>query len=898
MKTKYILTLFLLAGLSIFASFKMEDDPFSLLLKKMDSYNQKNLQEKVHLHLDKPYYAIGDDIWFKAYVINTFTNHPSAISNILYVELINESDSIKKQLLLPLTSGISLGDFKLPDSLSEGNYRIRAYTNWMRNAGSKFFYEKTIKIGNAWANKVFTKANYTYTTENNTQKVNTILKFTDKNAAPYINNEVSYVVQLNFKNVEKGKAMTNNNGEINFAFLNPANKIGQAGKITATLTLPNKEKIIKIIPVTATSDELSLQFFPEGGNLVTKLPSKVGIKAISNDGLGKVVSGIIIDQNGAEITKFDSNSLGMGYFVLNPQPASIYTAIIKHADGSEQKVNLPPAQPTGYLLSANSLDSSKIVIKIYLSEELLGSDELKLVAQHNGNVEAVARIKSNKQIAVIAIPKKDMPNGIIQLTLFNQLNKPVAERLVFVNSAAETINLNLSSDKKEYSKREKVNLNFNANLDGTPVRGSFSVAVTNNAVVKPDLENESNIFSSLLLTSDLPGYIEKPNHYFLNDDKSTLEELDNLLLTQGWRRFLWKNVINNNQPTMLFQPEKSLVISGTLLTLGGKPIANGKVSLFSSSGGLLAIDTLSDDKGRFVFDNLAFGDSTKFIVQGRTVKNKKNTEIKLDIIPGQVVNKNKNTGDITVNVNESISAYVQKSENYFNELTKRGSLQRTLLLEEVNIVEKRNPAKNSSNLNGAGRADAIITADQLSNCFNLIQCLQGRVAGLMIRNGLPYLSRNGGSSPMQIIVDGMFVEGEFLDAITVQDIETIEVLKSVGNLAIYGSRGGGGILIITTKRGGGLSGYSSYAPGITTHNPKGYAYSREFYSPKYDVQPVNTAPDLRTTIYWNPQVVTDTAGKGNFNFFNSDVAGTYRVVMEGINITGQLARSEYTYVVK
>ena len=898
MKTKYILTLFLLTGLSILAAFKIEEDPFSLLLKKMDSYNQKNLQEKVHLHLDKPYYAIGDDIWFKAYVINTFTNQPSAISNILYVELINEADSIKKQLLLPLTSGISSGDFKLTDSLGEGNYRIRAYTKWMRNAGPEFFYEKTIKIGNAWANKVFTKANYTYTKENNTQKVNTILKFTDKNDAPYANNAVSYVVQLNLKNIEKGKATTNNNGEINLAFLNPGNSHDQTGKITATLTLPNKEKIVKIIPITATSDEISVQFFPEGGNLVAKLPSKVGIKAISSNGLGKAVSGIIIDQNGAEITKFDSNSLGMGYFILNPQPATLYTALIKHADGSEQKVNLPHAQPVGYLLSANNLDSSKIVVKIYLSEELLGNDELKLVAQHNGNVAAAARIKSDKQISVIAIPKKDMPNGIIQLTLFNQLNNPVAERLVFVKNVAETINLSLSSDKKEYSKREKVNLNFNANLDGNPVRGSFSVAVTNNAVVKPDLENESNIFSSLLLTSDLPGYIEKPNHYFLNDDSSTLQELDNLLLTQGWRRFLWKNVINNNQPNIQYQPEKSLVISGTLLTLGGKPIANGKVSLFSSSGGLLAIDTLSDDKGRFVFDNLAFGDSTKFIVQGRTVKDKKNTEIKLDIIPGQVVTKNKNTGDITVNVNESISAYVQKSDNYFNELTKRGSLQRTLLLEEVNIVEKKNPAKNSANLNGAGRADAIITADQLSSCFNLIQCLQGRVAGLMIRDGLPYLSRNGGDTPMQIIIDGMYVEAEFLDAITVQDIETIEVLKSVGNLAIYGSRGGGGVLIITTKRGGGLSGYSSYAPGITTHNPKGYTYRREFYSPKYDVQPVNTAPDLRTTIYWNPQVVTDTAGKANFNYFNSDVAGTYRVVIEGINITGQLARSEYTYIVK
>jgi TonB-dependent SusC/RagA subfamily outer membrane receptor len=869
-----------------------------LLLKKMASYNEKYFQEKVHLHLDKPYYAIGDDIWFKAYVINTLDGRPSVHSNILYVELINEADSIKKQLLLPLMSGITWGDFKLTDSLREGNYRIRAYTQWMRNAGPEFFYDKTIKIGNAWANKVFTKAAYAYTTENNSKKVNTSLTFTDKNGEPYANNEVSYVAQLNFKNVAKGKLTTDNKGEVNFAFLNPGNTLDQTGKITATLTLPDKQKVTKIIPIKATSNAITVQFFPESGNLVNNIPSRIGIKAVNGNGLGQNVSGIIVDQSGAEVTKFNSTYLGMGNFILNPQPEKTYTAIVKHEDGSEQKVSLPKAQSSGYVLAVNGVDDSKISAKVFISEDLLGNGELKLIAQHNGNVYAEARIKSNKQLASLAIPKKDIPAGIVQLTLFNQANNPVAERLVFVKNAAGTINLQVASATKEYKRREKINLDLRAMQGGKGVKGSFSVSVTNNAVVKPDLDQESNIFTTLLLTSDLPGYIEKPNHYFLNDNKTTLEELDNLLLTQGWRRFLWRNVINNIQPAIRYQPEKALVISGTLLTLGGKPIPKGKVSLFSSSGGLLALDTLSDENGRFVFDNLAFSDSTKFVVQGRTVKNKKNTEIKLDLVPGQLVTRNKNTGDIEVNVNEAIAAYVQKSENYFDELTKRGSLQRTVQLQEVNIVEKKNPAKNSSNLNGPGNADAIITADQLSTCYTLEQCLQGKVAGLMFRGGIPFLTRGGGRSPMQVIVDGMYVESDFLNAINVQDVETVEVLKSSGNTAIYGSRGGGGVLIITTKRGGSNFGYSSYAAGIITHTPKGYAYSREFYSPNYDTLPVNKAPDLRTTIYWNPQVVSDATGKANFSYFNSDDTGTYRVLVEGIDAEGQLARTVYTYEVK
>ena len=896
MKTKYTLTLFLLFGISIFCAFKMEDDPFSLLLKRMEKYNQKNLQEKVHLHLDKPYYAIGDDIWFKAYVVNTMDGSPSNISNILHVELINEADSVKSQLLLHLAGGITWGDFKLTDSLGEGNYRIRAYTQWMRNAGPEFMFDKTIKIGNAWANKVFTKASYAYTTENNAQKVNTVLKFSDKDGKPYPNQEVSYVVELNFKNAGKGKVTTDQNGEVNFAFLNPAATMGQPGKITATLSMPNKQKVTKVIPITATSNNITVQFFPEGGNLVNNIPSKIGIKAVNSNGLGKDVSGIIVDQTGAEVTRFASSYLGMGSLILNPQPDKTYTALIKHEDGSEQKVSLPKSQPSGYVLSVNNQDDTKIQASVLLSDDLVGKGELKLVVQNQGNVHAVARLKSDKQISKLAIQKKDLPNGIIQLTLFNQANNPVAERLVFVKNDAETINLQVSSAKKEYKPREKVNLELNATIDDKPVTGSFSVAVTNNAVVKPDLENESNIFSTLLLSSDLPGYIEKPNYYFLDDNPDRQKELDNLLLTQGWRRFSWKNVINNNEPIIRYQPEKSLVISGTLLNLGGKPIAKGKVSLFSSTGGLLALDTLSDDQGRFVFDNLAFGDSTKFVVQGRTVKNKKNTDIKLDIVPGMIVTRNKNTGDIVVNVNEAISAYVQKSENYFDELTKRGVLQRTVMLKEVNIVEKKNPAKNSSNLNGAGNADAIITADQLGTCYTLEQCLQGRVAGLMFRNGIPYLTRNSGSQPMLIILDGIYLEGDFMDVINVQDVETVEVLKSAGNLSIYGSRGSGGILIITTKRGSGN--YSRYVPGIITATPKGYSYSREFYSPTYDTPTASSAADLRTTIYWNPVIATDSTGIAKISYFNSDETGTYRVLVEGFNQQGQLARAEYTYEVK
>jgi len=898
MKAKLITCFLFLLACTSFYAFRLADDPFEELLKKLTAYNEELPQEKVHLHLDKPYYAIGDNIWFKAYVTNATKGSLTEISNALYVELINENDSVKKQIKIPLTAGLGWGDFKLTDTLQEGNYRIRAYTQWMRNAGPEFFFDKTIKIGNAWANKVFTSTAYSFSKKNNTEQVNAVIKFTDKKNLPYGERAVSYQVWLNDKIAERGKGITSTTGELSISFANAKPGIAVSGRIIATLTLPDKEEIVKTIPIKSTTAALAVALLPEGGNLVEGLPSKVAVKVVNPSGLGEDVSGVLTDNEGTEVLNFSTTHLGMGNFILNPQPGKTYTVKIKLKDGPVQNIPLLKALPAGYILTVNNTDTSKLTAKVMMTESLLDQGEMKLVIQYNNNVYAVLKAKAQKQVTSFSIPKKDLPYGILHFTLFTPANVPVCERLVFVNNPADQISASMQNLKGSYSRRENVALNLLAKDGGKPTQGSFSIAVTNADIVEPDVDNESNILTSLLLTADLNGYVEKPNYYFNNPNTKTNADLDNLMLTQGWSRFVWKSVMEGGVvKPVAFPAEKMQKISGTITTTGGKPVDKGKVSLLSTSGGLFMIDTLTDAKGHFSFDNLAFGDSTKFVVQARNAKNKKFVEINLDLFPGQVVTKNKNTGDIVVNVNEAIQGYIQKSESYFDDQVRRGILERSFLLNQVNIVQKKNPAKNSSNLNGSGFADAVITAKDLVTAINLSQYLQGRVAGMIMRNGQAYLLRNNGT-PMQIILDGMNVGPDFLDNITPQDVETIEVLKSGANTAIYGSQGGGGLLIITTKRGGGDYGYSRYSPGIITYGPKGYYADRVFYSPQY--APGNTikGEDKRTTVFWMPHILTAEDGTAKFNFYNTDQVGNYRIVIEGINDDGHLARKVYTYEVK
>lgn len=879
------------------SAFIKADDPFTELLKKLEDFAKKNPTEKIHLHLDKPYYAIGDNIWFKAYVIDGSTSMPSQISNILYVELINEKDSVKRQLKLPMQMGLASGDFKLIDSLSEGNYRIRAYTQWMRNAGPQFFFDKTIKIGNAWANKVFTNATNQFSNEGNMQKVKSTIRFATIEGTAYADAPVSYEIQLNNRNISRGKATTNANGEISIDIVNSQPEIYKSGKIVATLTMPNKTTVIKTIPIKATSNKVDVQFFPEGGNLIEGLPSKVAIKAVNSMGLGENVSYIITDNDGNEISKSKTTHLGMGSFILNPLSGRTYTAKVTFADGSTQAYPLPKIEKSGYAIAANISDTANVNIKVMMTPDLLNKGELKLVATHDGIAYLTAKIPTGKQLVVVPSPRKELPSGIIQFTLFSADNLPVCERIVFINNV-ERINLKLENLSANYQKRGHVQLSFLADRLGKPTQGSFSISVTNASVVTPDPQNESNIFTSLLLTSDLVGYVEKPNYYFLKDDAETANNLDLLMLTQGWRKIEWKKISAGLMPQPLFMPEKTLKISGRI-TRSGKPVVKGKVSLFSNTGGFFATDTLSDEDGRFTFDNILFGDSVKFVVQARTDKDKKNVQIDLDMSPRQIVTTNANTGDIEVNVNETMKSYLQQSDDYFNDLVRRGLLDRTIMLKTVEIVEKKNPTPNSANLNGAGRADAIFTEKDLENAYSLANVIQGRVAGITVMGGRAYSMRANGRA-MRVVLDGFDMGEDFtLDDIPVTDIESVEVLKSIANTAIYGGRGAAGVIVVTSKRGGSRSSsdYNRYTPGIIAYSPKGFYQARTFYSPRYDKKP-DPGQDLRTTVYWNPHFISDAIGKAKVDYFNTDQAGEYRIVVEGIDMSGNLVHQTYTYQVK
>lgn len=867
------------------------------VLQKLAEYEETYPQEKVYLHLDKPYYSVGDDIWFKAYVTVGQQNFLSALSSLVYVDLIGPDNRLVRSLRLPVLSGLSMGDFQLTDSLSEGSYRIRAYTSWMRNFDGDFFFDKTISVGNALTDKLLTYTDFTYgdTGESNTAAA---ILVTDLKGQPVVNREVTYEVELGAQQVARGKTSTGPDGKLQISF---SGKKADAtdGRIRLNVQLTNQQSIAKVIPVKHTGQKSTMQFFPESGNLLAGVAGKVAFKALQPDGKGTAARGYIADNQGQRITDFQTDYAGMGQLTLFAEAGKTYTAHVTFADSSTTETALPSVLTSGYVLSVNNSVDKAVYLKTATTPAQATGQPLSVIAQKNGQVFYAARIKQAKPEAGMSIDRSALPSGVIQLTLMDEQMKPVAERLIFNLNQRDTLPVTVSADKKTYQPREKITMKLATGTTGDSLRvGSFSISVTDLAKMPVNDSTADGILSGLLLSPELKGYIETPGYYFNGMDRQKQQQLDNLMLTQGWRRIVWDDLMSGKVPAMQYQPEKSLSISGTITHRNGKPSSNTSVAVFSTTDMTSAMDTITDAEGRFNFDRLIFYDSTKFVVQVNDEKGKQKGDIRMDEVPRQEPGKNKNTPDVVVDVSQSIAGYLKSTERQFTELQKFGLMEQGIRLDEVTIVAKKPErlVERSANFNGPGNADQILTAKDLQfGCPSLETCLPGRLTGVIFKGGRPYSTRSSGA-PMKVLMDGMEITD--LSMITPMDVQSIEVLRSAGYTAMYGMGGDAGVIVITTKSG--PEGYTRdmFVPGIITYLPQGLYAARQYYAPDYSApQEHADLRDLRSTIFWKPDVTTDDNGEASFEYYAANEPGRYRIVVEGIDAAGRIARSvSYTDV--
>ena len=684
----------------------------------------------------------------------------------------------------------------------------------------------------------------------------------------------------------------------------PARQEASAGKSDKTTT----SKSSATAGGSSQKNAYDVQFFPESGDLINGLRSRVAFKAISSNGLSVGVEGSVTDQDGSEVAAFNTLHAGMGQFAFIPQSGKHYTATIKTADSIVFKADLPKAMEEGFTMAVNNAGDS-LFVKIATNAAMFKNyqhNSFYLIAGSAGKFYFATSDKLENPVVTTLIPKSRFPSGIVQFTLFSQNGTPLCERLVFIQSP-DHLNLTVSSKKTSYSPFEKVNIDLAANdAVMNPVSGTFSVSVTDETKVPVDENAEQTIFTDLLLGSELKGNIENPNYYFLNPNDQTRSDLDLLMLTQGFRKFNWKQVLSGQSPKQTYTAENTLSLSGTIKTPGNKPLPNSKVFLTYIKD-LFAKETLTDANGNFKFTNLDFPDTAKVVVNAKKANGGVNVKITLDNPPIPPV---KSIGDTSIYTGANIPPQILQAMAQAFIDNKNSGQKNIIELKEVKVESRANSffqphysdnMKYSTNLNGPGNADQVLLGEKLVGCIRLSDCLRGKLYGVTFTaDGQPISIRAqtrhlSGAQPMVIYVDGSQRGPSDLDNLNAEDIYSIEVLTSVSYLSLYGSEAPNGALIITMKMGTDIK--PSSADGVITYRFPGYHQAREFYSPKYEASATPKSDD-RKTIYWNPGVVTDEKGLSSFEYFNAGSKGTYRVVIEGIDASGNLGRQVYSYIVK
>jgi hypothetical protein len=624
--------------------------------------------------------------------------------------------------------------------------------------------------------------------------------------------------------------------------------------------------------------------------LVVGLKSRIAFKAVGTNGNGVNVKGEILDNDNKPITTFISAHLGMGSFELTCESGKTYKARLYFADGTTQTIDLPKAEEKGIILSVDNdsiaLAKARIMTNDAYFKENKGKNYTLLI--YSGGVATTVAWPLDSTTIDLDILKRKLFTGVTTVTLFSPYNEPLCERLIFVQNY-DQLSLKITSNKPIYTERGKVILKIKAKTRAdSAATGHYSIAVINESKVPQDDNRETTILTDLLLTSDLKGYVEQPNYYFDQINDTTTKALDLVMLTHGYRRFSWEQILNNAYPQVVYQPENGITISGTAKNVFGKPLNHGTVSLISTTGGL-ALSAQTDDKGNFKFSNLIFIDTMHFVLNATNTKGKNNINLTYNNDRPQPASSVIEQSALT-EANPVSLVYTENSEKQQEELNRLG-LSKGKMLKEVKIKATKRPNYRSESLVPEASADQVIRRDQLLYGSALSTRL------MQVARRVKWRSDSHGPNfkpDMTVYIDG--VVGD-IDQVRPDDVEVIEIILPP-NSYIYGSDGLNGVIDITT-RPGGQHAEDIISEGILPIKVQGFYKARQFYSPKYEhPNDYINRKDLRSTIYWQPELATDKDGNAEISFYNADGKGTYRVVVEGMDEKGNLGRKVFRYKVE
>lgn len=662
---------------------------------------------------------------------------------------------------------------------------------------------------------------------------------------------------------------------------------------------------------------INIHFFPEGGDLIAGVKNRVAFTATNKKGWAISIQGEVTDNTGKKVAGFITEHDGMGAFEMETEAGKTYTATITNGFNTQHK--LPAVKEEGVGLRVENANPNRAFVLLSRAEknkEKYGL--LKVVAQMYNQMVFKADLNFDEGQMAAPVPKKNLPPGIMQVTVFDARNNPLAERLVFIENY-KLINPAISTDSLNTKARSKNQVSFAINDISTAALSCMVIS----DIAGTGSNHEDNIASSLLLTTDLPGYINNPGYYFTNKEPQTLQHLDLLLMTRGWRRFEWKRILQQNDHITLRYPvESGITFSGIVTKSDRKEVVKeGKVSFIikgDDSTSLLAEASITD-KGEFLLSNVHYMKSAAVAYMGTNNKNE-NFVVDVKLNPSYIDSLKTSFYNTGINL-DTINLAGKNAFTQYIQLTgeDNAAFKNAQTLQGVVVTGRKLSREDSLNREYAGGPFLLGKAiDPLAtkHARSIWQIIQQTVPGVTVEgnpfdpkvsfnrfNGLgneDLTLNTGGSSDGSISNDIVMqtngiayylnevnVSKDVINTLMPEDVALIKVLKNEG--AVLGASQGA--IALYTKKGMAV-GKLPFEKTYNVAKREGYAIVRQFYNVDHSLPAALKVADNRHTLYWNGKMNPSKDGKYRFRFFNNDTSKQFKLIIQGIDKDGQLIYAE------
>ena len=812
----------------------VENDLIRSIKEKLSAYNTHLPEERLYLQMDKPMYEPGDDIWVSAYVRDGISLKASKNSDIIHFELINPKGTVEKKISVIAKNGKAAGDFSLDKEALGGLYKIRAYTNWMKNesgaGGEENVFEKEIQVQDVVLPALKMKLDFERKAFGAGDEVIAKLELNTNENKPLADHKIKFIASLNgSKIIDKGD-VTDENGIQYIKFQLPAELKSNDGLLNIMIDYNGStESISRSIPIVLNKIKLTL--FPEGGDMIQGLDNTVAFNALNEFGKPADIEGVVLTEKGSRVASFSSFHQGMGAFKINPQPNEKYHVKITKPEGIQETFLLPESLERGYNMSVDNSKEGEVSVNINSTEK----EALAVVAQVRGKVYYSTLIDAKPGTTKFVFPTSDFPTGVAQITLFDSEGIARAERLAFVNKNRQ-LNISVETEKEKYLPREKVKMTLNVKDErGMPIPANLSMAVVNDQFLSFADDKSGNILSQLLLQQDVTGKIEEPAFYFNSKEAKADKALDYLLMTSGWRRFSWEKVMEEELPQIMYPAQKAIVSGYIYDAYTGKAIED--VTIKTNNGK----EYKADADGKF---------SLRY----------------LDLSSPQ-------------NLNCLAKGYYAQTQTVYD-----------YNQNMVFYLYKEMPQQIGWRHSKAGAGRAAVHPNDIPASMareEMAMEMAPQLDAVMSQNNLKKMAKGPGNDKQK------FNEQEKAEP---KKAEGKEIAKKEEQLkdrddakvAVAGK--------IEDRRFRNLADDESDL-GSGEQLPQNIYYrARQFYAPKYNKEEnVENRTDFRNTIYWNPNVEIGYSGKKTIEFYASDDITSFRTTVEGIGNNGLVGRTEKNF---